>query len=57
MLGELRMAGNGMRREGLVIDELPRDLVELTVPRIRDRLGSYSLLPPLPRRAGLRRSA
>jgi protein required for attachment to host cells len=57
MLGELRAAGNGLRREGLVIDELPRDLVKLTVPKIRERLGSYSLLPPLPRRAGLRHSA
>lgn len=57
MLGELRAAGNGLRREGLLIDELPRDLVKLTVPKIRERLGSYSLLPPLPRRAGLRASA
>ena len=57
MLGELRAAGNGLRREDLLIDELPRDLVKLTVPQIRDRLGSYSLLPPLPRRAGLRPSA
>ena len=57
MLGELRAAGNGLRREGLLIDELPRDLVKLTVPKIRERLGSYSLLPPLPRRAGLRPSA
>ena len=57
MLGELRAAGNGLRREGLVIDELPRDLVKLTVPRIRERLGSYSLLPPLPRRTHLGPSA
>jgi protein required for attachment to host cells len=57
MLGELRAAGNSLRREGLLIDELPRDLVKLTVPKIRQRLGSYSLLPPLPRRAGLRPSA
>jgi protein required for attachment to host cells len=57
MLGELRAAGNGLRREGLLIDELPRDLVKLTVPKIRERLGSHSLLPPLPHRAGLRPSA
>jgi protein required for attachment to host cells len=53
MLGELRAVGNGLRREGLLIDELPRDLVKLTVPKIRERLGAYSLLPPLPHRAGL----
>ncbi|HEX8108436.1 MAG TPA: host attachment protein [Kofleriaceae bacterium] len=57
MLGELRAAGGGLRREGLVIDELPRDLVKLTVPKLRERLGSYNLLPPLPRRTGLRHSA
>lgn len=54
MLGELRAVGNGLRREGLVVDEVPRDLVKLTVPKIRDRLASYNLLPPMPRRPGLR---
>lgn len=57
MLAELRSIGCGLRREGLLIDELPRDLVRLTVPKIRERLGSYSLLPPLPRRAAPRPSA
>jgi len=57
MLGELRVAGADLRRQGLLIDELPRDLIGLTVPRLRERLASYSLLPPLPRRAGLQRSA
>lgn len=57
MLGELREAGDGLRRSNLVVDELPRDLVKLTVPKLRDRLASYELLPPLPRRPGLRNSA
>ena len=44
MLGELR--GATPHAEGLVIDELPRDLVKLTAPQIRDQLASHGLLPP-----------
>ncbi|HEU4734732.1 MAG TPA: host attachment protein [Kofleriaceae bacterium] len=57
MLGTLREVGRDLRRDGLVIDELPRDLVKLTPPQVRERLTSYSLLPPPPPRAGLRRGA
>lgn len=53
-LGTLREVGRELRRDGLIIDELPRDLVKLTPPQVRERLASYSLLPPSPPRVGLR---
>jgi len=53
MLGQLRQVGSELRRDGLVLDELPRDLVRLTTPDLRDRLAAYSLLPQLPTRHGL----
>ena len=51
MLGALRAEGSGPWRVGLVIDEVPRDLVKLTIPELRDMLASYGLLPPLDRAA------
>jgi protein required for attachment to host cells len=45
MLGELRDAGRDLRRGTLVIEEIPRDLVKLTPPQLRDQLESYGLLP------------
>ena len=56
MLGELREVGSAIRRDGLVLDELPRDLVKLTASEIRERLAAYGLLPP-PHRAGYGQSA
>ena len=50
MLGHLRDVTAALHRPGLIIDELPRDLVKLTPPQIRDQLASYGFLPPpLPR--------
>lgn len=50
MLGELRSAGPELRRSGLEIDEVPRNLTKLTPPELRDQLASYGLLPqPAPR--------
>lgn len=50
MLGDLRDAADTLRRDHLIIDEHPRDLVKLTTPKIRDQLAAYGLLPaPLPR--------
>jgi hypothetical protein len=54
MLGTLREVGRELRRDELIIDELPRDLVKLTPPQVRERLASYGLLPPSPPRVGLR---
>jgi protein required for attachment to host cells len=44
MLGQLRAAE--LRHDGFAVDELPRDLVKLTAPELRDQLASYGLLPP-----------
>lgn len=52
MLGELRGVGRALRRE-VPFDEVPRDLVKLTPPQLRDQLASYGLLPNPPRRPGL----
>ena len=54
MLGELRSAGVP-RRDGMVVDELARDLVELRAADLRDRLAAYGLLPARPPRAVLAR--
>jgi protein required for attachment to host cells len=53
MLGMLRAAR--LPREGLVIDELPRDYTKLTAPQIRGRLLEHGLLPAPPPRRGLTR--
>lgn len=52
MLGELRRARRGIEIE---IDELPRNLVKLTIPQLREHLTSYGLLPPAPPRRTLER--
>jgi protein required for attachment to host cells len=52
MLGELRGAGDELRRGNLAIDEVARDLVKLTPAQLRDRLTDYGLLPARPPRAG-----
>ncbi len=51
MLGELRAAE--LRRDGLVIDELPRDYVKLTVAQLRAQLAELGLLPAMPPRLGV----
>lgn len=45
MLGDLRDAGDELRRAVAVIDEVPRDLVKLTPTQLRARLASYGILP------------
>lgn len=52
MLGELRGIGRALRRD-VPFDEVPRDLVKLTPPQLRDQLASYGLLPSPPPRPGL----
>lgn len=52
MLGEIRNVGASLRNYELEIDEVPRDLVKLTAPQLRDRLTDYGLLPACPSRAG-----
>jgi len=49
MLGELRAAD--LRGNGIVIDEVRHDLVELSSAKLRERLAEYGLLPPVPPRA------
>jgi protein required for attachment to host cells len=51
MLGALRDAGNDWRRGPVTIDEIPRDLVKLTPPQLREQLENYGLLPAPPARA------
>lgn len=51
MLGELRQASTDLPRSSLVVDEIPRDLVKLTPPQLRDQLTSYGVLPARPPRA------
>jgi protein required for attachment to host cells len=48
MLGELRQAG--LPRDGVELDEVPRDLVKLTAAQLRDQLEAYGLLPAPPPR-------
>ncbi|MBL9017658.1 MAG: host attachment protein [Myxococcales bacterium] len=45
MLGELRQAARTFERGGLEVAEVARDLVKLTPPELRERLGEYGLLP------------
>jgi protein required for attachment to host cells len=45
MLGQLREVTKKLHRPGLIVDELPRDLVKLTPPQLREQLASYGLLP------------
>ena len=46
MLGILRSLTARLHRPGRFIDELPRDIVKLTVSQLREYLESYGLLPP-----------
>jgi protein required for attachment to host cells len=46
MLGVLRTLTAGLYKQGRIVDELPRNIVELTPTQLRDYLGSYGLLPP-----------
>jgi protein required for attachment to host cells len=45
MLGELRDARNRLAPSEIPTDEVARDLVKLTPPRLRAQLASYGLLP------------
>lgn len=49
MLGELRQAMRDLPKDYLV-DELARDLVKLTPPKLRAQLGEHGLLPAAPPR-------
>ena len=46
MLGLLRGLTARLHRPGRFFDELPRDIVKLTAPELREYLESYGLLPP-----------
>ena len=46
MLGELRKANGVLKRNNLVVDEIPRDLAKLTSSQLHDHLASMELLPP-----------
>jgi len=52
MLGALR--ATELRRLGLIIDELDRDLVKLTPAQLRDYLTTQGLLPERPARPEMR---
>jgi protein required for attachment to host cells len=45
MLGELRRADGVLKRYGLVVDEVPRDLAKLTAAQLHDHLASLELIP------------
>lgn len=45
MLGELRKANGALKRNGLVVDEIPRDLAKLTPAQLHDHLASLDLIP------------
>jgi protein required for attachment to host cells len=45
MLGKLRASAPGIMPEHLPLDELARDLVNLTAREVRDELASHGLLP------------
>lgn len=56
MLGELRKVDDVLHREGMIIDEIPRDLAKLTSPQLHDHLAQLKLLPPR-QRPGARSAA
>jgi protein required for attachment to host cells len=56
MLGELRKVDDVLHREGMVLDEIPRDLAKLTSPQLHDHLAQLKLLPPR-QRPGARSAA
>jgi protein required for attachment to host cells len=45
MLGELRKANGALKRNGMVVDEIPRDLANLTATQLHDHLASLDLIP------------
>jgi protein required for attachment to host cells len=45
MLGELRKANGTLKRNGMVVDEIPRDLTNLTSTQLHDHLASLDLIP------------
>jgi protein required for attachment to host cells len=45
MLGELRKANGALKRNGLVIEEIPRDLANLNATQLHDHLASLNMLP------------
>ncbi|HEY5921182.1 MAG TPA: host attachment protein [Kofleriaceae bacterium] len=46
MLGELRKANGALKRNGdLVVDEIPRDLANLTATQLHDHLASLDMIP------------
>ena len=45
MLGELRKANSSLKRNGLIVDEIPRDLANLTGTQLHDHLASIDLIP------------
>jgi protein required for attachment to host cells len=46
VLGELRKVSEPLRRAGVLVDELERDLAGLSSPQIHDRLADAQLLDP-----------
>lgn len=45
MLGELRKANGSLKRNGMVIDEIPSDLSNLSATQLHDHLASLELIP------------
>jgi protein required for attachment to host cells len=45
MLGELRKANGMLKRNGLAVDEIPRDLANLDAPQLHDHLASLNMIP------------
>jgi protein required for attachment to host cells len=45
MLGELRKANGALKRNGLVVEEIPRDLANLDAPQLHDHLASLNKIP------------
>jgi protein required for attachment to host cells len=54
MLGELRKYDGALRREGLKLDEIERDLGGLSDPQLHDHLAHAGILPPRKRIAAAR---
>ena len=46
MLGDLRKCDAVLYRDGVIVDEIPRDLAKLTSPQLHDHLAQLKLLPP-----------
>lgn len=45
MLGELRKANGLLKKNGLVVDEVPRDLANLSATQLHDHLASLDMIP------------